>query len=593
MTVASDVNRADYTADGVLTTFAYPFKLFASADVLVYDASVLKTLNTDYTVTGVGADGGGNIVFTYTPVNGHRVTFLRSQPYTQDMDLVQNDPFPAATVEAAHDKAVILTQQLKEKLGRALALADSSTITGVVLPEPGAGLVFRWNAAGTAVELVATSILGGAVNPIIAQGDLIRGGATAIPERIALGSNGQVLAVLPASAKPGYVDGLPAALTNKTGGTLSVGDVVAVSTANDKAAKLDDAVASLSNFVVALETPVADVVGNFLVVGLAPVVKAQGAIARGQYVRKSATSKAVEDAGVAYSSSATAPAGALGVALTAAAGGFVSALWYEVPSPGPVTVNQCRVTKSGANLTIGPFMGNRLTFPGGVQAVVPAVGTVTLGTGGLGASTTYNIYAVQTAGVVTSLEASATAHATDAGSGIEIKSGDTTRVLVGQARTTAGTAWADSDAQRFVISYFNRRGVTSANNFTANRSTASTTFTEINTEIRIECLTWPDEDVAYSFGGFIQSSASAVPVYAAVAIDSTTVADDGGSVNSESAVAVNYRSGAFAGSKNGLSEGYHFFTIVGRGTSGTTVTFYGSGSPGDGTRGTLRLRLRG
>lgn len=207
MTVANQTSRSDYTANGVLTTFAYTFKIFDSSHVKVYDAGVLKTLNVDYTVSNVGVDGGGNITFTYTPANGNTIAFLRNQPYTQLTDYVEGDPFPAETHEAALDRGVMLSQQLLEKLQRAAVLPDSSSLTSITLPvSVTGGELIRWKTDKTGLELIQSSSLApGVLNPIVAQGDLVQGGSGAIPERLAIGVAGQVPGV--ASGKVAWVGG--------------------------------------------------------------------------------------------------------------------------------------------------------------------------------------------------------------------------------------------------------------------------------------------------------------------------------------------------------------------------------------------------
>ena len=131
---------------------------------------------------------------------------------------------------------------------------------------------------------------------------------------------------------------------------------------------------------------------------------------------------------------------------------------------------QCQLSKSGANLILLPKNGNRIIV-NGVSCTVPDAG-VTLAAPAT-SGTTYLIYAYMNGGTMT-LEASATAHATDATTGVEIKSGDATRTLVGIARTVS-SAWVDTATQRFVRSYFNRTIQKVANAFTTSRSTTSTT----------------------------------------------------------------------------------------------------------------------
>ena len=61
------------------------------ADIEVYVGTTLKTINTHYTLSGVGATGGGNVTFTSgnIPASGTgNVTLLRSLALTQGVDLL-------------------------------------------------------------------------------------------------------------------------------------------------------------------------------------------------------------------------------------------------------------------------------------------------------------------------------------------------------------------------------------------------------------------------------------------------------------------------------------------------------------------------
>lgn len=113
-------------------------------------------------------------------------------------------------------------------------------------------------------------------------------------------------------------------LTNQTGGALVDGDVVALDSANNSAVVLSDIVGSLLTFVVAKESIASAAAGEFARSGVVASVKSTGTIARGQYVRKSATSKTVEDAGVAMTATKRPPPGSIGLALTVAAAGTVT-----------------------------------------------------------------------------------------------------------------------------------------------------------------------------------------------------------------------------------------------------------------------------
>lgn len=127
---------------------------------------------------------------------------------------------------------------------------------------------------------------------------------------------------------------------------------------------------------------------------------------------------------------------------------------------------------------------------------------VTIANTGLTANTLYYVYAFDNAGTRT-LELSTTGHSTDATFGVEIKTGDATRTLVGAIRAGAGTpgTFVDAGSQRFAISWFNRKPKSGSNSFTANRSTISASYVELNSEIRVEFLTWGDSDVFVGASG--------------------------------------------------------------------------------------------
>ncbi|MDA1000906.1 MAG: hypothetical protein O2807_10400 [bacterium] len=104
---------------------------------------------------------------------------------------------------------------------------------------------------------------------------------------------------------------------------------------------------------------------------------------------------------------------------------------------------------------------------------IPAAG-VTLTNGGLSANTTYNIYAYDSSGTMT-LEASATAHAVDATTGVRIKSGDATRTLVGKIRTDSSSQFKQTSIDAGVLSYFNRKLARLFGTDTSDRTSTSTT----------------------------------------------------------------------------------------------------------------------
>lgn len=232
---------------------------------------------------------------------------------------------------------------------------------------------------------------------------------------------------------------------------------------------------------------------------------------------------------------------------------------------------ECRLTLSGGNLLLSRVDGRRLTINGTAQ-LIPQAG-ITLAATGLTPSTLYYIYAYMNAGTMT-LEASATAPATDATTGIQIKTGDATRTLVGMARPITGPAWADSAKQRFVLSYYNRVKKHAEGNFTATRSTTSGTFVEINTEIRIEFLAWGDGELWFSTGGGMATSPGSGLQATRISLDGTVNWFAQGSQQTAQDFVIPLSiSGPIQ-----PTLGYHYATLLGAVSSGTAIWLGTGGS---------------
>jgi hypothetical protein len=227
------------------------------------------------------------------------------------------------------------------------------------------------------------------------------------------------------------------------------------------------------------------------------------------------------------------------------------------------TYTNCRLTLSGGNLLLSRFNGRRVTI-NGIAELIPSAG-VTLSASGLTPSTLYYIYAYMNSGTMT-LEASATAPAVDATTGISIKTADATRTLVGMARPVTGPAWSDTIKQRFVRSWYNEDGVNLFSNFTANRATTSTSYVELNTEIRCEFLNWSGEIVQALATGSVISGAASGQNRSSLAFDGTTSEPGGAQATLTNSDTVPFSAPAM---KTGLSEGYHYVTLIGLVASGT------------------------
>jgi hypothetical protein len=231
---------------------------------------------------------------------------------------------------------------------------------------------------------------------------------------------------------------------------------------------------------------------------------------------------------------------------------------------------QCRLTKSGANLILLPVNGQSLVINGTARAV-PSAG-VTLAPTGLSIDTLYYVYAAWSGSAIT-LEASTTGHATHT-DGVEIKSGDPTRTLVGMAYVVTGPAFSDSDTQRYVASWFHRRAQRALGVFTANQAKTNTgAFEEVHSSIRASVITWGDELVRMAGVGFI-ADGGGNQTATALGVDGVTPEDGAQrqtiTSGSEGAISVM--------AARRLAEGQHYVTLLGRRSAAGTSTWAGNAS---------------
>jgi hypothetical protein len=228
---------------------------------------------------------------------------------------------------------------------------------------------------------------------------------------------------------------------------------------------------------------------------------------------------------------------------------------------------QCRLTLSSGNLKLAPWNGNKLVIDGQMQTV-PSAG-VTLAPTGTTVGTLYYIYAYMNSGTMT-LEASTTGHSTDSTTGVEIKTGDATRTLVGMAQPTTGPAWVQSSGSGgtwYVRSWFNRQVDLPLITGSASGGLAANTNTSVSGNLTLATLFWAGERGTYQITGDI------TPITAASAWRFQT-AMDGGAVTSIGVTAPNssYGINISHAMVRAPSEGAHTFSLLYTTTDGGTIS---------------------
>lgn len=139
MTISAETSQARYTGNATTTIFPYAFKILDAAHIeaIIADANdenqATLVLDTDFSVSGVGEDAGGNVTYPIsgTPLPaGWTITISRVVPLKQLTDLQNQGGFFPETHEDALDYARMVDQQQQEQLDRAVKVSKTSGLTG-------------------------------------------------------------------------------------------------------------------------------------------------------------------------------------------------------------------------------------------------------------------------------------------------------------------------------------------------------------------------------------------------------------------------------------------------------------------------------
>jgi len=157
MTVeTTNITSGPYTGNGLSDEYDYDFRVDNKNQLIVYETDddgvqTTLTVDTDYTVGGVGVDEGGTI----TRVAGNLPTgykwYIRSNyQATQETDFASQGGFFPRIHARAFDKLTFLAQQLTDRISRSLRFSDSySGNADPSLDAPVAGAYIRWNNDGS------------------------------------------------------------------------------------------------------------------------------------------------------------------------------------------------------------------------------------------------------------------------------------------------------------------------------------------------------------------------------------------------------------------------------------------------------------
>lgn len=118
--MAVESTATDYSGLGTGASATYGTGIYANASdqIKVYADSVLQTLGVNYSLNGLGASTGVNVIGTFA--NGAAVYIERVTPFTQLVDTQNNETILEDVLDGQFDKLTMIAQEIGGKVGRAI-----------------------------------------------------------------------------------------------------------------------------------------------------------------------------------------------------------------------------------------------------------------------------------------------------------------------------------------------------------------------------------------------------------------------------------------------------------------------------------------
>ena len=162
MTISTTESRIRFSGNGATTSFSFPYYFERESHLSVYVTDgdgheTLQTIAVDYTVAGEGTSSGV-VTFLEAPLATDTVTIIRDEPLIQATEVSDIGTFRAQAFENQFDRFARALQTLDGRIRRAPRVKASSGNTDVVLPEPEAKALLRWDEAATDLENGPTAL---------------------------------------------------------------------------------------------------------------------------------------------------------------------------------------------------------------------------------------------------------------------------------------------------------------------------------------------------------------------------------------------------------------------------------------------------
>jgi len=179
MTVADNTSRNQYSATSGQTVFAYTFEIVDKSHIVVLKNGVALSEGTNYSVSNVGNDSGGNVTLTVGATTGDVLTLYRDMPYSRTQNYTNSGDFLASEVNSDFDDLWLAGEQTDRSFSQSIRkpITDSDSIS-MELPEAAtrAGRALTFDSTGA----VSTSEIAGITPSTISRQQFTGNGSTTV-----------------------------------------------------------------------------------------------------------------------------------------------------------------------------------------------------------------------------------------------------------------------------------------------------------------------------------------------------------------------------------------------------------------------------
>lgn len=154
MPISSQIPIVGYVANGVTTTFTFPFVILSSDDLKVTVNNA--PITTGFSIAGVGDRDGGSVTFAAPPAAATPIILYREVALNRTTDFQENGDLLAAVLDDDFDRLWLAIQDQSVTRSRALQVPLDETVNPIPKASERALKALGFNALGQPIALSRT-----------------------------------------------------------------------------------------------------------------------------------------------------------------------------------------------------------------------------------------------------------------------------------------------------------------------------------------------------------------------------------------------------------------------------------------------------